>query len=337
MTIQKLIDGEHVNCLQVNILKELSATQYIVGDTTGIAILTIDEGSAKFVEVGKGLRMVKPSKVDENNISTHPKFSPQKMKAMLLNIDDEDIERLSTLVKGAPVKKGINFSQIDTEYGPNAVINEVLAYVTSASRIIEGKYGTYQICNLVDFDGNSMAINLYKSNINKLEVNKAYRLEKIKKTTIKSEDGKLRMATTNFSAIKDATQSETDLFKDVKIADKKLQGTCMMFNNLNLYKSCSKHLLKLDESGNCGQCDPNSTTAKSADFRCSLIIENPENEILTEIAIFKRHLKLDIDDDCIEETLIEMIEEAVVGKECEIHYNENGTDNNVAVKLTVMK
>ena len=60
MTIQKLIDGEHVSCLQVNILKELSATQYIVGDTTQIAIMTTDESSAKFVEVGKGLRMVKP-------------------------------------------------------------------------------------------------------------------------------------------------------------------------------------------------------------------------------------------------------------------------------------
>ena len=59
------------------------------------AILTTDEASARFVEVGKGLRMVKPDKVDDENIRTHPKISPMKTKATELEIDFERIEQLS--------------------------------------------------------------------------------------------------------------------------------------------------------------------------------------------------------------------------------------------------
>ena len=255
MTIQKLMAGEAVTCLQVNILKELSPLQFIVGDKTGYAILTTDEASARFVEVGKGLRMVKPGKVDDKNIKPHPKISPMKTKATELEVDFEKIEQLSKQKTSiGSGKKGINFLQIENDFGPTAVINEVLAYVTSASRSIEGKYGAYQICNLVDYDGNSLAINLYKTNINKLEINQIYKLEKIKKTTIKSDNNVLRMATTNFTKISDATPSEVDLFTDVKIADKKIKGICIMFNNLLFYKSCKKHTTKLDDDGTCAKC-----------------------------------------------------------------------------------
>ena len=168
-----------------------------------------------------------------------------------------------------------------------------------------------------------------------MEVNKAYKLEKIKKTGIKSENGKLRLATTNFSKISHATPNETNLFADVKIADKKLQGTCMMFNNLHLYKSCNKHLTKLDDDGTCGQCGLSSENIESADFRCSLIIQSASDETLTEITIFKRHLSLKIDKNCNEDDLIDMLENSIVGKGCEIHYNETGTENNIAVKITI--
>ena len=339
MTIQNLIAGLPVTCLQVNILQELSPTQYIVGDRTGYAIMTTDEASAKMVEVGKGLRMVKPGIVEDNVINTHPKIRPMKTKAMALDIDYDQIEKLSRQkVKVASQKKGINFLEIENNYDTNAVISEVLAYVTTASRIIDGKYGSYQICNLVDYDGNSLAINLYKSNINKLEINKIYKLEKVKKTTIKSDNEKLRMATTNFTKITDATPSEVILFNDVKIADKKILGTCIMFNNLDLYKSCKKHKTKLDDEGMCAQCGQLEKKDEIVDFRCCLVVGDPEKvdeENMTEVVIFKRHLKIDIDGDIDEDKLIEILEDSVVAKECEIHYNENGDQNNVAVKVTI--
>ena len=63
MTIFQLLKGEKVNFLQVNVLKQISLTHYIVADKTGLAIMSTDEQANQFIEIGKGLKMVKPSKV----------------------------------------------------------------------------------------------------------------------------------------------------------------------------------------------------------------------------------------------------------------------------------
>ena len=82
MTILQILRGENVTVLQVNVLKEINSTQFVVGDTTGLAVMTADKSATKLIEVGKGVRMFKPSKVDKKVISVSPKFSPMKTKAM---------------------------------------------------------------------------------------------------------------------------------------------------------------------------------------------------------------------------------------------------------------
>ena len=338
MTILQLLNGEIVNCLQVNVLKKISSTQFIVGDKTGIAIMTTEMDATQHIELGKGLKMVKPSKIDENVISPHPKFSPMKTKAIQIDVDPnqlKNLEKKAMKIKKLPVKKGLNFKQIETDFGPTAIIGCVLGYVTFASRHIDGKFGPYQICNLVDFDGNSIAINLYKQNIDKLQVNKIYKLENIKKTTI-STDTKLRMGTTPFTKIVVADQDEIDLFADVEISDKKVNGICLMFNNLSFYKSCKTHLLKLDDIGCCAQCGQIEKNDEKLDFRCSLVIHDSNDDSMVEIVIFLRHLNINFEKIQDETTLIEILEHSIVGKPCQIHYNENGNDNNVAVKVTIM-
>ena len=335
MTILKLLNGENVNFLQVNVLKEINSTQFIVGDRTGMAIMIIASNDSKSIEIGKGLKMVKPSKVEKDVITSHPKFSPMKTKAFPMDVDNEKMEELETKgVKKSQANRGINFNLIETDYGDNAVIDNVLAYVASASRIIEGKYGPYQICNIIDYEGGSLAINLYKSNINKLEVNQIYKLEKIKKTTIKT-DSKLRMATTNFTKIVEATQNDIDLFADVEIADNKIEGVCIMFNDLNYYKTCKKHMNKLEDDGCCSQCGQTEKDDGRVDFRCSMLIENSDDDSMIAITIFKRHLKIDLSESDDETKLIELLEDTVVGKQCQIHYNRVGDENNLAVKVTI--
>ena len=54
MTIFQLLKGETVNFLQVNVLKQISLTHYIVADKTGLAIMTTDEQANQFIEIGKG-------------------------------------------------------------------------------------------------------------------------------------------------------------------------------------------------------------------------------------------------------------------------------------------
>ena len=126
-------------------------------------------------------------------------------------------------------------------------------YVTYKSRIIEGKFGNYQICNLKDCEGRSGTINLYKYNIDKLEISKIYKIERIKKTAIKSDHGP-RLATTNFTKITDVTEAKAAVFAHVQLGDKRVKGQCILFSDLLSYKACTKHNTKLDTSGECGRC-----------------------------------------------------------------------------------
>ena len=89
MTIHNLLNGETVKMIQVNIIKEISPTQFIVGDITGIAIMIVEEEVVykKQIEVGKGLKIVKPQKINDTTISCHPKFSPMKTKSKEIIID----------------------------------------------------------------------------------------------------------------------------------------------------------------------------------------------------------------------------------------------------------
>ena len=340
MTILQILRGEKVAVLQVNVLKEINSTQFVVGDTTGLAVMTVDESATRFIEVGKGVRMFKPSKVDEKVISVHPKFSPMKTKAMQMEVNYDEVEKFeATRTKRSPADTGIKLSQIESDYGETAVIPKVLVYVTSTSRKIDGKFGSYQICNIVDCDGSKAALNLYKSYIDKLETNKIYYLEKIKKTTIKSADDKLRMATTNFTKITAGSKSEAEIFADVKIADEKVEGICQMFVDLDLYRCCKKHLSKLDDDGCCPHCGKVENDMIEADFRCSLVITNGDEDTDTEtkILIFKRHINIEISVKDDEDKLIEVLEKLLVGKKCKVDYNRNGDDNNIAVKVMITK
>ena len=340
MTIEHLINGGKVTFLHVNVLKEISKFQFIVGDKTGLALLTVPGESSSNIEVGKGLKIMKPSKVNDQLIASHPKFNPMKTKSLEITVDQDVMDHLEKVSNvTSQVDKGISFNQIECDYGETAMIDSVLVYVTSKSRIIEGKFGNYQICNIVDHEGSNFSINLYKQHVDKLDANQVYKLQKVKKTTIQTDTG-IRMATTNLTKIHKATPDQIDVFSDVKIADKKIDGTCVMFNDFNYYKSCKKHSTKIDEDGKCYSCGDLGKDGSRPDFRCTLIIENSkdddeEDESFTSIVVFMRHLDIEVTDDNDEERIIEILEENIVGKRVEVHYNVISEENNVAVKVAV--
>ena len=165
-------------------------------------------------------------------------------------------------------------------------------------------------------------------------MNKIYTLEKIKKTTIKTDSG-VRMSTTNFTKIREASQYQIDLFSNVEIADHKISGVCVMYNDLSYYKTCKKHLTKLGDDGSCTHCGQNDKDDGKADFRCTLIVENTDDDSMSAIVIFKRHLEIDLNSDDDEDKLIEVLEESIMGKSCTIHYNHKGDENNVAIKVII--
>ena len=69
MTIKQLMDGVKVNWIQVTIIEQVTACKYIVADTTGIAAMEVPEEFIKYIEVGKGVKLVKPGKHGEDFIA----------------------------------------------------------------------------------------------------------------------------------------------------------------------------------------------------------------------------------------------------------------------------
>ena len=59
--------------------------------------MNINSENTKHIEVGKGLKMVKPSKIEEKVITHHPKFSPMKTKVFQMKVNDEEMDQLEIM------------------------------------------------------------------------------------------------------------------------------------------------------------------------------------------------------------------------------------------------
>ena len=112
MTIEKVLSGGKCTSLKVNVLKKISVCQYIVGDKTGLAILNIDPDSnhQKHVEEDKGLKVVKPYKLEEDVITWESKYGPMKMKADEIDINENRLMQLKTkATESVVIDKGTSF------------------------------------------------------------------------------------------------------------------------------------------------------------------------------------------------------------------------------------
>ena len=205
----------------------------------------------------------------------------------------------------------------------------------TVSRPIESKYGCYRICNLRDTSSDQMAINLYAPHVDKLAANEVCVMKRLKKITMRT-DGTTRLCTNKQSEIRTGSQEERDMFKNVKIADKIVEGCCIMFSNMSLYNACSKHMTKLDQYMTCLGCQKTLSGEEAiVDFHCMLQIEDLENSAIESILVFRRLIKIDIHE-TDEKDIEAIIENEVVGKRLKIDYNTPHEEDNVAVKVTVI-
>ena len=337
MTIKQLLDGVQVKWLHVNIIEKVSPNQYIVGDSTGLAIMEVSSG--KHVEVGQGLKLIKPRKDEDDSIVADDKFTPMKTKPLVLaKVDKSKITDLKKKAKKKaehkpPQTDYIDFNSILNDYQENTVINKILVYVVSVSRVIDGTYGEYQICNMRDTSSTPLTLSLYKPHVKKLQDNQVYSLTKVKKNILKN-DGAVRLSTTKYSQIQKGSSLEEKMFQNVQVADHIIEGSCVMYTNLSHYKACSKHFTKLTDDGKCEGCQVKIDEADvKHDFHCLLQVEDQEHEDLVPILIFRRHLNFDA---VMNETEIEeKIEQFIIGQIVKIQYNDGTGETNVAVKVEI--
>ena len=273
MTIQKLLDGIKVNWMQINVIEQVSKNQYIVGDDTGLAIMEIASDHEKHIEVGQGIRLIKPEKIQADVIKGHDKFSPMKTKPIPLSIiDEKKLRKLRKTPKAAPQKVDyIDFDKIISDYEENSIVSKTLVCVVSVSRLIDGKFGNYRICNIRDKSGQALTLSLYDPHVEKLQDDTVYRLTKLKKSILKN-DGLTRLNTTKYTQIDRVSQEEEELFQGIQVADSVIEGCCVMYSNYSSYSACPKHYTKLDEDGECLGCKTKIKQGDAVtDFHCLLL------------------------------------------------------------------
>ena len=80
------------------------------------------------------------------------------------------------------------------EYKEQAIVQNTLLYVTNVSRLIDGQYGKYRICNIRDTQSVALTLGLYEPHVEKMEDDQVYKMTKLKKVVMKN-DGSVRLAT----------------------------------------------------------------------------------------------------------------------------------------------
>ena len=164
-----------------------------------------------------------------------------------------------------------------------------------------------------------MDINLYDSNVGKIEFGKIYRLTNLRKACIKKdEETKTRLFTTKFTKIMEASPNEKILFENVNIAKNQLHGIILGHSEVNCYKSCEKHWNKLDKEEICPKCEGIPKKIR-IDFNTDLYIQDSSTEDIKSFLIFKRQMKMITFEDSEDEIKVKM--EEIEGKKCTIDFD----------------
>ena len=325
MSLKQFLNGGKLqgHILEIQIIRRHETGYYIVGDSSSLALLSISESPQyeKDLAIDRTVKLIKPELIDNQTIQCNKTFKPMPSKKPLnITVSENDISKLkiNTEIKAEKNEKLLSFEAILTDKSQG--IPSLTVLVTSISRTIETSRGNYQIAGIMDIESKKLNINLYDSNIGKIESGKIYRLTKLKKLTIKkNEETETRLSTTKFTHISGASQKEQAQFESVKFADNQLQGTIIGHSEINSYNSCQKHWNKLDDEEICPKCE--RVPAKTnLDFIVDIYVQDPATEDIKSFRIFKRHITLISSEDG-EEGITAKLDE-MEGKECTIDFDD---------------
>ena len=116
MTIAQLMDGVKKNWIEVLVLEKITETQYIVGDGSGLAIMQISDETdhAANIQVGKNLKLVKPTVKPPDVIINDKRFSPMKCKSKPITCvqDQNRVDYLKSLANKLPVGNDVSIDEM---------------------------------------------------------------------------------------------------------------------------------------------------------------------------------------------------------------------------------
>ena len=341
MPLNDLLENGKVpgNMIEIQIIKR-HETGYIIGDSSGLALLSTKESPEydKVIEVGKTLKLIKPELIGKQTIQCSKLFKPMPSKrALNIETTDEDISKLEIQKEESQKDQIATFPTFETILNNKnqTTIPSLIVLVASVSRRIETNRGKYQIVGIIDMEGKNLSMNLYEPHIEKLEGGNIYKLTKLRKTMIKKDgETQTRLLTTKFTNISNASETEQEMFTNVKFAANQWKGMIIGHSEINYYKSCHEHWNKLDEDEFCPKCEKIPAEVK-LNFSTQLYIQDSITDDIKPFLLFKRQIKAITDEDGEKEIDTKIGE--LEGKQCTIDFDDPTFDDETIIpkRLTV--
>ena len=307
------------NIIVIQVVRKLQCNFFIIGNQSGLALLDISENPhhEKDIREGGSLKLIKPLFIDNQTIQTNKSFKPIPSKETFkLSPSKEDIAKFQIKTENVNQKNNLITIESILANKSQTIIPSLTVMITNVSRIIETKTGKYQICEILDTESKKISLNLYDSFIGKLEFGKIYTIAKVKKTVIKKNDeNEVRLLTTKFTKMSEASEEDQLNFENVKFAEKIIQGIIIGLSDINSYQ----HWNKLDEDDICPKCGGRAPKVKT-DFNTDLYIQDSVSDEIHSFLIFKRQVKTIISEEDHEAIINKFAE--LEGKECIVEFDE---------------
>ena len=325
------------NILELAVIKKINLYSFVVGDHSCLAELNLADNPihAKIIDTGTTIKLIKPFSEDGKIIQAHKNFKPLKSKTNIIISPSaeelaqfESIEEDNSKINNIKVQNNLTTFNFVKEFDTQVNLPTLTVMVIKITRILQSKFGKYQIADLMDIEGNKASINLYDGSYGKMEFEKIYTMTKVKKILPRKEDSvELRLVTSKFTKIVEANENDALQFANLSIGNSQIDGTIIGFSDINHYKSCVDHWKKLDDDDYCPLCKGPSPNIKD-DFHTDLYIQDSNSDDLKSFLIFRRTMKRMIADEDDEDTIESKLNN-LEGSGCKVDYDEdeNGLEN----------
>ena len=239
--LQAVLGGQNIKLLEVKIEKMISKDLFIIADNTAACLLTVSDQDFK---LGETLRILKPKKVNNDQISADPKVKPvRSFKSIQITpVKAKRLAELQAAGHDITSSPAVGLLIKDIKHLPEkAPVPFMTLFVSSMSRVIPGNFGPYQTANIKDFNGDTSSLMISGKHVTEVPVQAVIQCTMLVKSKKADENGEFkRVATTNTTKITMASPSLSATFLSRKLGEFSFSGTVFGCADVQFSPSCPK-------------------------------------------------------------------------------------------------
>ena len=303
MSLKQLLQGEKaVHSIKVKVISNHNDMS-IVGDASSLAVCHNVNIDFQNMKPGQCYQILKPKVKSGNEFVPNEKLKPIKVTNFTVTPKKQELATLQAMMQSTTEKKDMpsdKHSKMMTSFKdieripPKTEIKKITAKIITISKDIIGKFGTFWIVKLKDINSEKMDINIYNMRLKtKMSVGYVVDLKMVKVTEFAKDGINLkRLVTTSKSSVDKCSADIENLFIDVPLGDKRLEGKVVAIHDIFPYMSCSQCWKKVETEDS--TCCENDSEPNVHDFHCQFYIESTTDEFIEVVHTFRRQTNLSV-------------------------------------------